>query len=99
MSAAPRFAIDQRVRVLASDPPGHVRAPFFTRGHVGRIASIIGREPNPEAMAYERRAEQPVVVYRVVFAQTELWPDYEGHEADSVQVDVYEHWLEAVDER
>ncbi len=33
-------------------------------------------------------------LYRVRFAQRELWPDYVGSAADTVDVEIYQHWLE-----
>jgi nitrile hydratase len=95
----PLFALDQRVRVRALFPPGHVRAPYYTRGRPGTIAAIAGRDPNPEALAYGRHDEPPVTLYRVRFRQHDLWPDYRGNAKDSVEVDIFEHWLEASGER
>ena len=37
-------------------------------------------------------------LYRVQFRQADLWPGYAGGPNDSVVADLYEHWLEAVEE-
>jgi hypothetical protein len=82
-----------RVRVLGLDPPGHHRTPRFVRGKEGIVVSLAGRMPDAELMAYGKRgSDQPV--WRVRFAQTALWPDYVGDPADTVVLDLYEHWLE-----
>jgi nitrile hydratase len=33
------------------------------------------------------------MLYRVRFAQAEVWPDYDGPAVDTIDVDLYEHWL------
>jgi len=91
----PRFAVGQRVRVRAVFPPGHIRTPYYTRGHVGMIESLAGIDPNPEQLAYGRRDQPPVPLYRVRFRQPELWPAYTGSAQDTTVVDIFEHWLEA----
>jgi nitrile hydratase subunit beta len=92
VSGAPMGCGD-RVRVLRLDPPGHHRTPSFVRGKEGVVIALAGRLPDAERMAYGQRGpDQPV--WRVRFDQTALWPDYAGDPADTVIVDLYEHWLE-----
>jgi nitrile hydratase len=87
--------LGDRVRVLRLDPPGHHRTPAFVRGRHGVVTALAGRMPNAELMAYGGRGpDQPV--WRVRFAQHELWSDYAGPADDAVIVDLYEHWLEPV---
>ena len=93
-----RFAPGARVRVRRWDPPGHVRSPFYTRGHVGEIVQVVGPMPNPEEMAYGRTDRPPVVVYRVRFLRRELWPEDADPRPDTVVVDLCEHWLELAGE-
>ena len=95
--SAPRFAVGQRVRVRTAYPPGHVRTPYYTRGHIGVIESVAGADPNPELLAYGRLGEPPVPLYRVRFTQSELWSGYTGNSRDATVVDIFEHWLEACD--
>ena len=95
---APVFAVGQRVRVRTACPLGHVRTPYYTRGHAGTIESVAGMDPNPELLAYGRLGEPPVVLYRVRFRQSELWPGYAGSAEDTAVVDLFEHWLEASDD-
>ena len=82
------------VKVRRAHPPGHVRTPFYLRGCEGVVESVAGDFANPEELAYGRDGLPAKTLYRVRFRQTELWPDYAGSSADSLVVDVYEHWLE-----
>jgi len=92
MSAA-RFRPGDAVRVRRADPPGHIRTPSYIRGKAGVIERLCGRFANPEELAYNRVGE-PLPLYRVRFAQRAVWPDYRGAADDSVDVEIYEHWLE-----
>ena len=98
MSAGPRFAAGDRVRVKALFPPGHCRAPHYARGRTGSVLGTADVQPDPEELAYGRPGLPALPVYRVGFAQRELWPDYEGGPGDRVVVDVYEPWLEPAGE-
>ncbi len=95
----PRFAPKQRVSVKPTFPPGHVRTPFFTRGHTGTVDAVAGIDPNPEDWAYGFVDRPPVPLYRVRFRQRDLWPDYSGNSGDTAVVDIFEHWLEKTDEQ
>jgi nitrile hydratase len=81
------------IRVRNAFPPGHVRTPYYLRGHRGVIDGVIGRFADPEELAYGRDGLPEKVLYRVRFVQSELWPDYQGPPTDSLVVDIYEHWL------
>jgi nitrile hydratase len=92
--ATPRFAPGDRVRVRAAYPPGHVRTPHFVRGHTGAVESIAAIHPNPETLAYGHDGTPALPLYRVLFRQTDLWPDYAGAPQDTTIMDIFEHWLE-----
>ncbi len=96
--SADGFAPGDRVAVRRAFPPGHVRTPFFVRGHKGVVDGVLGRYPNPEELAYGRDGA-PLTLYRVRFRQRDLWPDYTGERSDSVVVDIYEHWLRPAGDR
>lgn len=91
-----RFAAGDRVAVRRADPPGHIRTPFYIRGKAGTVERLCGAFPNPEELAYGRSGLPARPLYRVRFAQREVWPDYAGPEADTVDIELYEHWLEPV---
>ena len=92
------FALGDRVTVRAAYPPGHIRTPYFARGCSGQIESLIGTFANPEELAYARDGLPTIPLYRVRFRQRDLWPNYAGATADSLTMDLYEHWLERIDE-
>lgn len=89
-----RYAPGDTVRVRADYPPGHVRTPYFIRGHDGVVTSILGTFENPEVLAYGRYGQSAEVLYRVSFEQSKVWPDYDGPAKDTLVVDIYENWLE-----
>ena len=91
-----RFRPGDAVRVRAANPPGHVRTPFYIRGHSGVVERVCGSYPNPEELAYARSGLPAQPLYRVRFLQREVWPDYAGAAADTVDIEIYQHWLEAV---
>jgi nitrile hydratase len=93
-----RFAVGERVQVRAASPPGHVRTPHYLRGKSGVVLGIAGRFANPEELAYGRDGLPERALYRVRFAQGDLWPDYRGAAVDSAVADIFEHWLQPAQE-
>ncbi len=92
-----RFAAGARVRVRAAYPPGHIRTPYYVRGKVGVVERIVGAFPNPEELALGHDGLPRRALYRVRFRQREVWPDYAEGERDTLDVEIYEHWLEAAE--
>jgi len=93
-AVAPRFETGERVRVRKSAPLGHIRTPFYIRGHVGEIERFCGCFPNPEELAQMRSGLPAQPLYRVRFKQKDVWPGYRGADADVVEIEIYQHWLE-----
>jgi hypothetical protein len=91
---APRFKPGARVKVRRADPPGHIRTPWYIRGHTGEVERLCGSFPNPEELAYNRSGLPAQPLYRVRFRQHELWTDYRGATQDSIEIEIYQHWLE-----
>jgi nitrile hydratase len=76
-------------------PPGHVRTPAYLRGKTGWIERSLGTFPNPEALAYGHPA--PVQrLMRIRFTMAELWGDAAENPADTLDAEIYAHWLEPV---
>jgi nitrile hydratase len=90
-----RFAVGDRVRVRKTAPLGHIRTPFYIRGFVGTIERLCGNFPNPEELAQMRDGLPAQPLYRVRFIQKEIWPDYRGSAADVIEIEIFQHWLEA----
>jgi nitrile hydratase len=94
-----RFRPGERVAVRRADPPGHIRTPWYCRGKTGVVERICGEFANPESLAYGLSGDPVRPLYRVRFSQNALWPDYRGRPTDSVEIEIYEHWLEPAQER
>lgn len=82
------------VRVDDRVPDRHCRVPLFLRGRTGRISHRLGSFKDPEKLAYYEDGLPKRVLYKVVFRQDDVWPDYAGPPGDTVTADIYEHWLE-----
>ena len=89
-----KFKPGERVKVLKAFPPGHIRTPYYVRGHIGEIERVCGAFPNPEELAQMRNGLPAQPLYRVRFLQKEVWPDYSGNPADVLEVEIFQHWLE-----
>jgi nitrile hydratase len=94
---APRFRAGERVRVRNVFSPGHIRTPHYVRGKCGTIERFVGFFKNPEELAYGRSGLPARALYRVRFAQSHVWSDYAGPAADTIDIDLYEHWLQPED--
>jgi hypothetical protein len=90
------FALGTHVRVRDDFPPGHIRTPVYVRGKQGVVTRRFGAFPNPESLAIGRDGLPKKTLYEVRFRQTDLWPDYAGTPHDTLDIDIYEHWLEQV---
>ena len=91
---AAKYKPGDRVKVMKAYPLGHVRTPYYIRGCTGEIERICGAFANPEELAQMRSGEPKQPLYRVRFRQKEVWPDYRGADADVVEIEIYEHWLD-----
>jgi hypothetical protein len=73
----------------------HLRTPGYLYGKTGTIERCCGSYPNPEYFAYDNTDStthrQPL--YRVRFNQKSIWDQYEGGADDSIDVEIYQHWI------
>lgn len=83
----------ERVRIRALTPPGHVRAPSYLRGKTGVIERHLGAFRNPEQLAYGLEAQEKQL-YRVRFTMEELWGAAAERPGDTVDAEIYDHWIE-----
>jgi nitrile hydratase len=74
-------------------PPGHIRTPRYIMGLTGEVSHVIGEFPNPEELACGRNGLPKKRLYRVRFRQTSVWPGYAANPADTLEIELYEHWL------
>ena len=89
-----RFKPGDVVRVKKAYPLGHIRTPFYIRGHSGVIERLCGSFGNPEELAQQRSGEPNQPLYRVRFRQKEVWPEYQGNPDDVLEIEIFQHWLE-----
>lgn len=92
-----RFAPGAVVRVKPGMAPGHIRTPAYLRGRTGVVERICGDFANPEELAYNRRTGAPVTLYRVRFTMAEVWGEGAETPDDTLDAEIFEHWLEAAD--
>ena len=82
-----------RVRVKSLMPPGHVRTPHYLRGKTGTIERALGAFPNPENLAYGQPAPAKTLL-RVRFTMAEIWGAAAENPDDTLDAEIYDHWLE-----
>lgn len=93
----PRFAAGERVRILDLGKPGHVRTPSYVRGRTGTVERFCGLFENPEERAYGREGRERIALYRVHLQQRDVWSGYGGGADDTLEIEIYEHWLAPVE--
>ena len=87
------FAVGDPVVIREAWQPGHLRTPAYIKGRHGTIAQVLGSYPNPEELAYRRTGLPAPTLFRVRFRQQDIWPDYTGSHDDSLDIELYDHWL------
>jgi nitrile hydratase len=90
----PLFRAGDRVRVRKAAPLGHVRTPFYIRGHAGVVERVCGAFANPEELAQMRDGLPAQPLYRVRFLQQDVWPGYRGSAKDVIELEIFQHWIE-----
>ena len=91
------FSPGDTVRILTRSPVGHYRVPTYLRGRVGVVEAVIRAVGiNNEEEAFGRNAGRKLHYYRVAVAMTEIWPGYARTSRDTLHIEVFETWLEAV---
>jgi len=90
--------LGQKVRVRETFPPGHVRTPFYLRGKTGEIERELGPFSNPEHLAYRQEASK-LKLLRVRFSMGEIWGDDAENPTDTLDAEIYAHWLTPLEDR
>lgn len=98
MIMEPKFQAGDNVRVRVGSPPHHFRTPVYIQGKVGRVAAIHGEFRNPETLAHGGDGLPKQPLYLVHFAQTDVWENASAAPRDTLFIDLYEHWLEPVEQ-
>jgi len=94
--SAPAFQVGQRVRIAGRTPPVHHRVPGYAKGQVGVIERVCGLHGQPEQFI-RGDGNPPQRIYRVCIPQPTLWPHYHGADGDKLEIEIFEHWLEAAE--
>lgn len=84
------------VRVSTMMPPGHIRTPTYLRGKTGEIERTLGPFGNPEQLAYGLKAEA-LKLHRVRFTMAEIWGDEAENPGDTLDAEIFAHWLTKVE--
>jgi nitrile hydratase len=93
--AEPKFRVGQTVRIRSAQVYTHIRTPWYTMGKTGVVERVVGRFPDAEKMAYGNPNGPPVVLYRIRIAIRDLWDDVPATDDGTLDVEIYEQWLEA----
>ena len=88
-----KYKINDEVIVDSRSSTGHCRTPAYIRGKKGIIERICGRFPNPEEIALCKKNPKIVTLYRCRFKQMDVWVNYSGKDSDTIELEIYEHWL------
>jgi nitrile hydratase subunit beta len=94
--STPKFSTTDQIQVVARHSEGHCRTPSYIRGKAGIIERYCGNFKNPEQLAVAHPAPEIIPLYRCRFLQKEVWPNYSGTETDTLEIEIYEHWLDPV---
>ncbi len=89
-----RFKLGDRVRIDDREPGVPNRVPRYVRGRVGVNERLCRAYGQPELLAYGGDGEPAQMLYRVRLEQTALWPDDAEDPADTLEIEIFEHWLE-----
>ena len=91
-TAAPRFAVGDRVRARNLNPTGHTRLPRYVRGHTGVVVLYHGAHVLPDTNAHGA-GKQPQPLYTVRFTARDLWGPEAGA-TDTLSLDLWESSLD-----
>lgn len=93
-----RFVQGDRVRIDARSESRHHRVPAYVKGRVGFIERRCQAYGRPEDLSLGTESGPPEQLYRVSLRQADLWPDYTGGALDTLEIEIFQHWLEPAPE-
>ncbi len=97
MMTEPRFAAGDRVRISHRMTSAHHRVPAYAKGVAGEIERVCNAFGQPETLATGESGKPLQTLYRVRVQQTDIWDDYAGNPSDTLDIEIFEHWLEALE--
>ena len=90
----PKFGLDEEIIISKRGSQGHCRTPAYIRGKAGRIERYCGNFRNPEQLAENIKDADIIPLYRCVFNQHDIWNNYNGPKTDTLEIEIFEHWIE-----
>ncbi len=87
------FRLGDTVRILQQNIAGHHRVPGYVMGKNGIVTAQLDTETIPEEAALGSGNPGSVPVYLIKLKQADLWQDYTGSEHDTLEIEIYQHWL------
>ena len=93
-----RFAVGDQGRILDHNPPEHHRVPRYAKGQRGESERGCAAFGQPESLAAGGDGKPYQMLYRVRLKQTDLWPYYDGGASDTLEIEIFDHWLESANE-
>ena len=96
----PMFAVGDLVKTAAHSPNhktpgGHTRLPSYAMGKVGRVVMLHGNHVLPDSNAH-KKGEAPEPLYAIEFNANTLWPDDAEASGDTMVLDLWQNYLEAL---
>jgi len=89
----PKFNIDSEIIVAKKQSIDHCRTPAYIRGKIGTIERCCGSFSNPEQIAVCNPNPFIIPLYRCRFYQKDIWLNYTGNDKDTLELEIFEHWL------
>jgi len=90
----PRFSCGDRVQIARRDCAEHHRVPDYVKGKTGHIERVCVPFGQPEKLALGLDGKPFQMLYRVRLEQADLWESYAGSPGDTLEIEIFEHWLE-----
>ena len=91
----PQFVVGEPVRIADRISSVHHRVPAYAKGKVGVVERICGMHGQPEKFIRGDGSPRSRL-YRISLTQADLWPGYRGVSTDRLDIEIFEHWLEAM---
>jgi hypothetical protein len=98
LAGAPRFAAGDGVRVRDLPTLFYTRTQDYVQGVRGTVVRASYESLAPEDEAFDRDDQKPEWFYIVRFRMADLWQPYAGCATDTLQTEIPERWLAAVEE-
>lgn len=91
-----RFSAGDQVRVRAQETLSHSRVPGYAQSRTGVVERVLPEFVIPEDDAWGRlwSGGRRETLYRIRLHQADAWPGYRGPRTDSLELEIFERWLE-----